>query len=175
MSGGTFDYMQYRLDDAVEEIDRRLAKNNKSIQEYWNSLSNEERSNLYDYERPYSFNNFSQIPHWLLNQAEMEADREIGEKAKNFDCLTIAEKKKWNDIRQRALIRLIEEHNNSPIGTTYSDKTVAKIREMVKTIKLARIYLQRIDWLMAGDDGEESFFERTEEELEELEKEYKDA
>ena len=32
-------------------------------------------------------------------------------------------------------------------------------------INLAGIYTQRLDWLFSGDDGEDSFFERLEEEL----------
>jgi hypothetical protein len=33
---------------------------------------------------------------------------------------------------------------------------------------MAAIYVQRIDWLMSGDDGEESFMRRLKEELDEL-------
>ena len=33
-------------------------------------------------------------------------------------------------------------------------------------LNLAEIYTQRLDWLFSGDDGEDSFFERLEEELE---------
>ena len=32
-------------------------------------------------------------------------------------------------------------------------------------LNLAEIYTQRLDWLFSGDDGEDSFFERLEEEL----------
>ena len=35
---------------------------------------------------------------------------------------------------------------------------------------LAGIYTQRLDWLFSGDDGEDSFFERLEEELEKYER-----
>ena len=34
---------------------------------------------------------------------------------------------------------------------------------------LAGIYTQRLDWLFSGDDGEDSFFERLEEELDGME------
>ena len=34
---------------------------------------------------------------------------------------------------------------------------------------MAAIYAQRIDWLLSGDDGEESFKRRLKEELDELE------
>ena len=32
-------------------------------------------------------------------------------------------------------------------------------------LNLAGIYTKRLDWLFSGDDGEDSFFERLEEEL----------
>ena len=37
-------------------------------------------------------------------------------------------------------------------------------------LNLAEIYTQRLDWLFSGDDGEDSFFERLEEELEKYER-----
>ena len=37
-------------------------------------------------------------------------------------------------------------------------------------LNLAGIYTQRLDWLFSGDDGEDSFFERLEEELEKYER-----
>lgn len=42
-----------------------------------------------------------------------------------------------------------------------------------KALRIAEIYTQRIDWLVSGDDGEESFRERLKEELELLENELK--
>ncbi len=38
-------------------------------------------------------------------------------------------------------------------------------------LNLAGIYTKRLDWLFSGDDGEDSFFERLEEELEKYERE----
>ena len=35
-------------------------------------------------------------------------------------------------------------------------------------LKKATIYAQRIDWLVSGDDGEESFLSRLKEDLEQL-------
>jgi hypothetical protein len=40
----------------------------------------------------------------------------------------------------------------------------------MKSIRVAAVYAQRIDWLISGDDGEESFLERLKEELGQLEK-----
>ena len=38
-------------------------------------------------------------------------------------------------------------------------------------LNLAGIYTKRLDWLFSGDDGEDSFFKRLEEELEKYERE----
>ncbi len=35
-------------------------------------------------------------------------------------------------------------------------------------LKTAAVFLQRVDWLLSGDDGEESFHERLKEDLERL-------
>ena len=51
----------------------------------------------------------------------------------------------------------------------YEDNTIERFKEAVKLLRQAEVYAQRIDWLLSGDDGEESFHKRLEEELKELE------
>ena len=48
------------------------------------------------------------------------------------------------------------------------DRKQELLREILNGLdylNLAGIYTQRLDWLFSGDDGEDSFFERLEEEL----------
>jgi hypothetical protein len=52
----------------------------------------------------------------------------------------------------------------------YPDEVIEKMKEGIEVLKRAQIYAQRIDWLLSGDDGEESFLKRLEEDLNELEK-----
>ena len=40
-----------------------------------------------------------------------------------------------------------------------------EISNGIDYLNLAQIYTQRLDWLFSGDDGEDSFFERLEEQL----------
>ena len=47
----------------------------------------------------------------------------------------------------------------------YPDEVIEKMKEGIEVLKRAQIYAQRIDWLLSGDDGEESFLRRLEEEL----------
>lgn len=47
----------------------------------------------------------------------------------------------------------------------YSENTLAEFRVAIDVIKKASIYLQRIDWLVSGDDGEDTFHKRLKEDL----------
>jgi serine phosphatase RsbU (regulator of sigma subunit) len=51
----------------------------------------------------------------------------------------------------------------------YSPETLEKFKEAVRFCEIASVYVQRIDWLVSGDDGEETFHKRLKEDLEELE------
>ena len=50
-------------------------------------------------------------------------------------------------------------------NTDYSQETIEEFRKAVRALKIAETYTHRIDWLLSGDDGEESFHERLKEEL----------
>jgi len=50
----------------------------------------------------------------------------------------------------------------------YPPEVIAKFKEGLEFLKKAHIYAHRIDWLLAGDDGEESFIERLKSDLSKL-------
>lgn len=50
----------------------------------------------------------------------------------------------------------------------YPPEVIAKFKEGLELLKKAHIYAHRIDWLLSGDDGEESFLERLESDLSKL-------
>ncbi len=52
----------------------------------------------------------------------------------------------------------------------YPDEVIAKFKDAVNILKVAEVYAHRIDWLLSGDDGEESFLRRLEEDLDNLNK-----
>lgn len=89
MSGGTYDYIQFRLDEVADDIKKRVR---------WNEKMRE-------------------------NPSECEEE----------GC--------------------------------YEDATVEMFKEAVAVIKMAVLYIHRIDWLLSGDDGEEDFRKRLAEEL----------
>jgi hypothetical protein len=92
MSGGYFDYNQYRLNDISDEIDRLVSKNNSTLENEWGECE----------------------------------------------------------------------------GAFVSDNTIEKFKEISMLLKKCSAMVQRIDWLICGDDSEESFEERWEKEVEEI-------
>jgi nicotinic acid mononucleotide adenylyltransferase len=85
MSGGYFDYQQYRLSEMVDEI-KQLISNNDG---------------------PYEVND-------------------------------------WGDKR----------------GSGYTAETIAEFRNAIEHLQKAAAYVHRIDYLVSGDDGEETFHRR---------------
>lgn len=71
----------------------------------------------------------------------------------------------------REIEELIENNNVADrygYSRDYSEETLAKFKEALITLRRGAIMAQRIDWLVSGDDGEERFHERWEEELKQL-------
>ena len=53
-------------------------------------------------------------------------------------------------------------------GNGYSAETIEKFKTAVDTLRKAAVMAQRVDWLVSGDDGEDSFHDRWVEELKEI-------
>ena len=53
-------------------------------------------------------------------------------------------------------------------GYHYSEETMAEFRKAFIILRQAHIYVQRIDWLVSGDDGEDSFHRRLKDELDKV-------
>lgn len=64
-----------------------------------------------------------------------------------------------------------DEDGEIPRYPDWSEETLQEFRRGIAVLKRAIVYAQRIDWLLSGDDGEESFHERLKEELNKLDKE----
>jgi len=47
----------------------------------------------------------------------------------------------------------------------FSEETITEFRKGIECIKKAQIYAQRIDWLLSGDDREDTFHKRLSDDL----------
>lgn len=52
----------------------------------------------------------------------------------------------------------------------YPDDVIEEFKKGLDILRKAQVYAQRIDWLVSGDDGEESFHRRLKEDLDKLAK-----
>jgi len=65
----------------------------------------------------------------------------------------------------------IEYYSKYPEERTYpveSEEVQERMRHAIRALKIAKVYAQRVDWYLSGDDGEESFLKRLDEELDNL-------
>ena len=113
MSGGTFDYNQYKIRYIADEIEHEIARSGKP-----------------------------------------KTQRELKEES-------------WRDESW------YEKYPEDLNHYKYRDEIIEEFKKGYEILRKAEIYAQRIDWYLAGDDGEESFLKRLEEDLDALELELK--
>lgn len=73
------------------------------------------------------------------------------------------------NYNQYNIDEIIEEINNLNIeNLNFEPETILQFKEGLKFLRQARVYTQRMDWLLSGDDSEKSFHERLTEDLAKL-------
>jgi hypothetical protein len=105
MSGGHWDYIQYRFTDVAEDIKAIIEKSGK--------------------------------------------EKSVEELKEEF----------WKDSEW------YDKYPQDKYHHQYSDAVLAEFKRGADIIAKAQIYMQRIDWLLSGDDGEDSFLRRLADEL----------
>ena len=105
MSGGHWEYIQYRFTDIAEDIDKLIEKN-----------------------------------------GQPKTEEELKENS-------------WHDDDW------YEKYPEENFHYKYPDEVIEEFKNGAEVIRKAQIYMQRIDWLLSGDDGEESFIRRLKEDL----------
>ena len=108
MSGGHWDYIQFRFTDVVEDIEKLIEKNGK--------LKSEEE---------------------LKDESWYDPD--------------------WYD-----------KYPEDKYHYEYNEQVIEQFKKAAEAVKIAQIYIHRMDWLLSCDDGEQSFLERLKEDLNKL-------
>lgn len=167
MSGGYFSYKQYQIEqiaDGIEDIVERETSPRPPIVKEKNLTARVWHEGC------------GSIHPVLTTSIEREHHRyKVHEDMREVTDITGNEKRRsftatdYNDIRYE-VSEWESEHYYDEDGkeTNYYDYEPETIEEFCKAIKVLReaaVYAQRIDWLLSGDDGEETFHKRLKEEL----------
>ena len=73
----------------------------------------------------------------------------------------------WGHIDYRTYY---EKYPEEKFWYKYPDEVLEEFKKGLTYLKIAYTYAQRIDWLVSGDDSQESFLKRLEKELSNIEK-----
>ena len=170
MSGGHFDYYQHHISDIADKLEKSLADI-----EYAKSIGTIKKKEVYGHlldERT----GRKYWPNWLLEACYRYDKREDVIKSFRGRCDFHEKDGKMYFDDSNAIYEVIVyegENEQWADGKWHLEiedvEVVEEFKKGLKILKTAAIYAQRIDWLLSGDDGEESFKKRLKEELDELE------
>ena len=170
MSGGHFDYYQYHINDIADKLERNLADI-----EYAKSIGTVKKKEVYAHLLDTQSGKKS-WPNWLLESCYRYNSVDDVKKSLNKWCDFHEKDGKiyFNDGHICYEVVIYEGESEQWADSKWhleieDPEVVEEFKKGLKILKTAAIYAQRIDWLLSGDDGEESFKERLKEELDELE------
>lgn len=165
MSGGHFDYAQYRIDDIIDSIQREIDDAKKPrpplVTKSGVSVMEKIEEGHYHYVN-HHFVDFGDALYYYTNNDRYEIlDR-------NDKVLWVQDK----NTKQVYEIKYFtyEEYEDGNYYPDYSDETIKEFENAIDILCKASVYVHRIDWFLSGDDGEESFHLRLKEELDKLKK-----
>jgi len=76
--------------------------------------------------------------------------------------------KEKGDVNDPYRKEFYSEYPEEKIYPVESEEVQERMRHAIRALKIAKVYAQRVDWYLSGDDGEESFIERLDKELDNL-------
>ena len=175
MSGGHFDYAQYRIDDIADSIEREIeAARKPKLEKVWKKgvavlKIHKEGGRTSKSYVPITFYDYkTAVQYYKARYFEVKSEmKENGLRTALATDLYSGDKYLIREYRWQQYAD----------GKDYPEWTEATLREFeaaVRCLRRAAVYAQRIDWLLSGDDGEEEFHERLEKDLEELDKKQND-
>ena len=177
MSGGHFDYAQYRIDDIIDSIEREIeaatCERPPLVTEHSVCVKQKIGEGHYRYPSWINmFRTFDSARQYFKEYGYKELsliEREDGERELTVQCLVTGDV--YVVVTYTSQHYAPDENGEEGYYPDYSEETLKEFRRGIDILKRASIYAQRIDWLLSGDDGEDTFHKRLKEELDKLNKE----
>lgn len=170
MSGGHFDYHQYHISDIAEQLERDIADI-----EYARDIGKVKKKEICGH--LLDMDGRKAYPTWFMDRISRCDDREqlIRSLKRSGDIIEKDGKIYVENCNGPGLCEVVVYENEIEAwadGEWHFDVEDSSVLDDMKkgliALKVAAIYAHRIDWLLSGDDGEESFKRRLKEELDAL-------
>ena len=184
MSGGYFNRHMIAFGEIANSIERDIAtalrpKPEKICEDYWTIY---EKDSFVSYHSYMGFASYEDAESFLLlDKTIVKAEQKYADR-RFFDDGVIFQSKKRNmsDTSNGEQIPVLysirhcyyDRYPDEADVLELSDETINAMKEAYRQIRIAEIYATRVDWMMSGDNSEESFRERIKEDLAEFEREY---
>ena len=174
MSGGHFDYYQYHINEIAEHLEKDIVD-----VEYGKSIGKVKKSELCGHLVDVNSENNRRLwPMWLMEMCcQFKTKEELIENLKKwYVCYEKDGKFFIDNAEGPGVFEVVvdnQEYWEFADGKWHYEiddpEVLEEFKKGLKILKMAAIYAQRIDWLLSGDDGDDSFKRRLKEELDELE------
>ena len=159
MSFGKFNYIQFNLDDPLQQIEARILLNGKSHAEAERMLIEAEDGTTAEAEKLYetlrsvrTYVDPWKLRHEIFDPTISSSDGEV-----------------HGDWRWATRTE-VEKHNSEPVFT-YSEAEIARFREAIEVLKKAKIYIDQIEKFICSEISAEDFEKQLSDGLAEIEKE----
>lgn len=187
MSGGYFDRNIYAIGEIVASIERDIAralrpKPEKIHKDYWTIYVKDSFGSYHSYMGFLSFSSYEEAESFLLtDKTIVKAEQKYSDQHFFAEGIIFQSTKRYmSDTYDGERIPVLysihhcyyDRYPDDADVLELTDGTVETMKEAYKQIRIAEIYATRIDWVMSGDDGEDTLQERLNEELEAFEKEF---
>lgn len=185
MSGGYFDRSTYAMRKIADTIERDIAralkpKPEKIQEDYWTIYEKDSFGSYHSYRAYMSFVSYEDAESFLLlDKTIVKAEQKYADR-RFFDNGVVFQstKRYMSDTPDGEQIPVLysihhcyyDRYPDEADVLELSDETINVMKEAYRQIRIAEIYATCVDWMMSGDDSEESFRERIKEDLEEFEK-----
>ncbi|MEQ3108921.1 hypothetical protein [Bacteroides salyersiae] len=187
MSGGYFDRSLYAMCEIAYTIERDIAralqlKPDKVYENYWTIYEKASFGSYHSYKDYMSFASYEDAEAFLLlDKTIVKAEQKYADRRFFDDGVIFQSTTRYMsdtlDAEQIPVLYSIhhcyyDRYPDEADVLELSAETIDAMKEAYRQIRIAEIYATRVDWMMSGDDSEDSFRERIKEDLTEFEKEY---
>ena len=187
MSGGYFNRHMIAFGEIANSIERDIAralqpKPEKIHKDYWTIYEKDSFGSYHSYKDYMSFASYEDAESFLLRDTTIvKAEQKYVDRQFFGDGVIFQSTTRYmsdtSDTEQIPVLYLIhhcyyDRYPDEADVLELSVETIDAMTEAYRQIRIAEIYATRVDWMMSGDDSEESFRERIKGDLAEFEKEY---